>query len=348
MIDKKLSQYAHEQGISYMKAYRMFQAGEIQGAYKSTTGSIFIKDSNSEKEDLIKTAISNETTSKIQIPDLKYERISLAADISTRKNKAADSEIVNRFANIDAGVIPYVSSTTGGGLNKSGITVKDCIVLIQKAYFNVAVMRQIVDLIVDLSVGNIFFKGGNKKSREFFNAYCRKIGITTSFQEQWFLELWTSSNVLAYAYKKSMDAEAIKKITQVYGNGTQTSIAKKKITLPVRFTILNPADIQVGTYSMFVSPTYHKILNGYELERLKHPKNDTDKEVFESLPDETKKVIKEGKTQVVTIELDKDSLLPSFYKKMDYYGLALPVFFPVLDDINWKLQLKKMEWLQRR
>ena len=344
MSDKRLSQYANDHDIPYMTAYRRFQSGEIQGAYKNNKGSIFVKEPDVQQQVTLNHTPVVATVPVQSIPDIKYQNISLAEDITTRKNRSADNPIINRFSNIDEGLMPHVANTSGAG-NKSGIIVRDAIILTQKCYFNVAIFRQIIDLIVDLSIGQIFLKGGTKKARDFFSAYLKHIE-ENSFQEQWFLELWRSSNVLTFAYNKSLKSEDIKRITSVYGlqtsEASQTEAAKR-VTIPVRFTVLNPADIQVGNYSMFMSPVYYKILNGYELARLREPKNEIDKQVLESLPENVKKQIKDKVSQSITIPLPTENVLSCFYKKMDYEGLAVPVFFPVLDDINWKLQLKKMD-----
>ena len=45
----------------------------------------------------------------------------------------------------------------------------------------------------------------------------------------------------------------------------------------------------------------------------------------------------------ISINLDPKRLSYSFYKKQDYEPFAIPFGFPVLDDINAKLELKKMD-----
>ena len=43
------------------------------------------------------------------------------------------------------------------------------------------------------------------------------------------------------------------------------------------------------------------------------------------------------------VYLDPEKLVFSFYKKQDYEPFAIPFGFPVLDDINWKMELKKID-----
>ena len=43
------------------------------------------------------------------------------------------------------------------------------------------------------------------------------------------------------------------------------------------------------------------------------------------------------------MELDPSKLDHAFYKKQDYEPFAIPFGYPVLDDINWKIELKKVD-----
>lgn len=45
----------------------------------------------------------------------------------------------------------------------------------------------------------------------------------------------------------------------------------------------------------------------------------------------------------ITIPLDPKKINAVFYKKQDYEPFAVPMGFPVLDDINWKAEMKKMD-----
>jgi hypothetical protein len=42
-------------------------------------------------------------------------------------------------------------------------------------------------------------------------------------------------------------------------------------------------------------------------------------------------------------ELDPERFVPVFYKKQDYEPFSVPMGFPVLEDINWKQELKNMD-----
>jgi len=106
---------------------------------------------------------------------------------------------------------------------------------------------------------------------------------------------------------------------------------------------LNPADIQMGGNISFFSGMYYKILTDYELERIKNPKTEEDQQVYDSLDPETKKALKGRNLGIISLKLDPDKVTPVFYKKQDYEPFAVPMGYPVLEDINWKSEMKKMD-----
>jgi hypothetical protein len=81
------------------------------------------------------------------------------------------------------------------------------------------------------------------------------------------------------------------------------------------------------------------------MERLANPKNDYDKAVFEALDPQDQKLIKDGAyfKDGLKINLENERLAYSFYKKQDYEPFAIPFGYPVLEDINAKMEMKKMD-----
>jgi hypothetical protein len=61
------------------------------------------------------------------------------------------------------------------------------------------------------------------------------------------------------------------------------------------------------------------------------------------LDEKARELISEKKSSTVLLELDKTKVHAVFYKKQDYEPFAVPMGFPVLEDINWKAELKKMD-----
>jgi hypothetical protein len=113
--------------------------------------------------------------------------------------------------------------------------------------------------------------------------------------------------------------------------------------LPAKYSILNPADIQMGGNISFASGSYFKVLSDYEVARLKYPKTEQDQEVFDNLPEQAKKTIKNTDSGTVTMILDPRRTYGVFYKKQDYEPFAVPLGFPVLEDLDYKKELRKMD-----
>ena len=94
----------------------------------------------------------------------------------TRRNKAATiTERTDRYKHIDNGLVPYKYSY--GTSNKSSVNVRDAVVLCQKAYYNFSIFRNTIDLMTEFSVSDIYYQGGSKKSRSFFEALFKKLNI---------------------------------------------------------------------------------------------------------------------------------------------------------------------------
>jgi hypothetical protein len=276
----------------------------------------------------------------LMVSEASYEtRAATSSDSNNtgvRRNAASSITRSDRYKNIEDGLIPF--RYTSGMKNNSNMSIRDAVILCQKAYYNFAIFRNTIDLMTEFSCSNIYFKDGSQKSRDFFNALFKKINIF-DLQDQFFREYYRSGNVFIYRFDTKVKNEDINKITQTFGLTAKASNVK----LPARYIIVNPADVQIGGSINFSLGRYYKVLSDYELERLKAPKTDEDKEVLESLPPETQKLINQKTVGILTLPLDRERLAAVFYKKQDYEPFAVPMGFPVLDDINWKAEMKKMD-----
>ena len=256
-----------------------------------------------------------------------------------RRNVGGQIERTNRFENIDNGIVPYKYSK--GVNNKSSLDVRDVVILCQKAYYNFAVFRNVIDLMTEFSSTNLYFTGGSQKSRDFLDALFKKIDMQ-SFLDRFFREYYRSGNVFIHRFDTKIQPDDLRRITQTYGGSKLTSFAEEG-KLPSRYIILNPADIQMGGNISFFSGLYYKILTDYEMERIKNPKTEEDQQVYDSLDPETKKALKGRNLGIISLKLDPDKVTPVFYKKQDYEPFAVPMGYPVLEDINWKQEMKKMD-----
>jgi hypothetical protein len=251
---------------------------------------------------------------------------------SYRRNVSSNIERTDKYTNIDKGLVPFTSTDSKGSMS-----VRDAVILCQKAYYNFSVFRNAIDLMTEFAAASICFRGGSKKSRRFFEALLKKINIS-DLQDRFFREYFRSGNVFLYRLDAEIKKEDVKKLSQTFG--------AKKIKIPYRYVILNPADIQLSGSLSFSTDVkkYHKVLSDYELERVRVAKTDEDKKIRDSLPAEVKKLLNSGQViNCIRIPLEAEKISAVFYKKMDYEPFAVPMGYPVLEDINHKSELKRMD-----
>lgn len=256
---------------------------------------------------------------------------------SVRRNRASTISRTDKYANIENGVIPFIYGG-GGGKYTSNISIRDTIILCQKAYYNFSIFRNTIDLMTEFSCSPIYFTGGSDQSRKFFEVWKERVNLW-KLQDMFFREFFRSGNVFLYR----LNAEFTKKDMRVISDLITANAASE---VPIRYIILNPADIQAVGAASFVSPQYVKILNDFEMQVLTNPSSDQDKQLSEKV-----KSIKELETnsnaaqsnQYMVFELEPEKFIPVFYKKQDYEPFSVPMGFPVLEDINWKQELKNMD-----
>lgn len=267
--------------------------------------------------------------------------VSLASDdyplTTRRRNVSAITEREFRYKNIEDGLTPFRYDKHNYGNGIETCSIYEAVILCQKAYYNYGPLRNVIDLMVDFSATDLYLKGSTAKIRKFYQAWFNKIGIN-NLVTQFFREYYRSGNVFLYKHNAKLKESDLRNLVKIYSG---TSVASA--VLPVRYVILNPADIQsTGTMSMGIAKTYYKRLSDYELERLRNPRTPEDKEVFDSLDEDVKKQIKSGVAQAL-IPLPMKDITYIGYCRLSYEPFAVPFAYPVLEDINYKLELKKID-----
>jgi hypothetical protein len=248
---------------------------------------------------------------------------------SVRRHRQVKS---SKFSNISSGLLPFDQDS-------SGVNVRDTIELCQKAYANVSIFRNAIDIMSELSNSKLKLFEGTKKSRDFVSKWFEKINLN-NLKDQYFREYYRSGNIFLYRVDGKFSTEDFLKLSKIYsGKGLRPN------QIPIKYIVLNPYDITLENATSFKNGVYKKILNQYDLEKLSNPKTEYDEQVYKGLPSEVKQQIKKGdfSKDGVNVIIDPDKLSYSFYKKQDYEPFAIPFGYPVLDDINWKLELKKID-----
>ena len=282
--------------------------------------------------DLLGEAFYTSDASYKEVSQARRQQASTSSFNGARKNRAAFVNLKNRYSSIDCGLLPYDYST-------DGINVRDTIELCQKAYSNVAVFRNAIDIMSEFTNTDIYLEGGTKKSREFFYEWFKKVNIL-NIKDQYFREYYRSGNVFLYRVDGKFKADDYARLMNQVG-----SINPSANKIPLRYILLNPYDVVAKRATTFSVGAYEKVLSEYELARLQNPQTEEDIELFQSLDPETQETIKKGgySAKGLKLALDPQRLSFSFYKKQDYEPFAIPFGFPVLEDINAKMELKKMD-----
>lgn len=253
------------------------------------------------------------------------------AGTAARKNRVATFPKYNDYANIRDGMLPYDYTT-------EGVNVREAVLLCQKAYANIAIFRNAVDIMAEFANSELYLEGGSKSSRDFITKWFQKIYIWR-VTDQFFREYYKSGNVFMYRVDGQFDHGDFQKLSLVYGSRL------KEGTIPLRYIFLNPFDVITYRTTGFGIGNYRKVLSEYEIERLANPKTDEDAEILQALPKETQNLLEQGGwgQRGISIPLEPEKLSYAFYKKQDYEPFAIPFGFPVLADLNWKMELKKID-----
>ena len=261
----KLSKWAADNNVEYRDAWKQVKAGVFPHKTKvSKTNRIWVESQANDKMKEL-TAISPVFAGEVK------------QSIASRRNRAATLTRTDAYFHIENGIDPF--QLGGRGSNKNDfISVNDAIRLTQKAYYNFSIFRATIDIMTEFSSNKIFLREGNNKSRDFFDQLFKKVNII-NLQERFFREYYRSGNVFLYRFESTPQTEDLSKLNKAY----QTSVAKNLI-LPAKYIILNPVDIVAGGNISFASSQFFKNLNGYEVDRLKDPKTQEDKDFLASLP----------------------------------------------------------------
>ncbi len=259
---------------------------------------------------------------------------SSGGEASLTKTPATYGEqFVGRYGNIIDGILPFEE------MNNS-VSVRCAIELCQRAYFNVAIFRNAIDIMAEFANSPIHLEGGTKPAKDFIEKWLQRIKIW-SIKDQYFREYYRSGNVFFYRLDGKLKLDDFKKLSTAYARRESLRLGE----IPIKYVLLNPYDIVSTRSTYFQGDVYRKVLSQYELEKLQKPTSDEDRELLNSLPNKTRDEIKRGlfSKEGIYMPLDPSRLSYSFYKKQDYEPFAVPFGFSILEDINRKIELKKID-----
>lgn len=259
----------------------------------------------------------------------------LGGTTSYRDSVAPSINPTLAFPNIAQGILPFSMYGSGNG---TFYGVSEVITICYQAYFNFALLRNAINLLRNFSVSKIHVRTTNKRVKTFIQTWFDAIGLD-AFLMQYFLEYYRSGNVFIYKFNGRIDESGMNMLRETYG-AESSGISQ---TVPIRYTILNPMQVylQLGPTAPY---GYVRMLSTYEINRLRYPQTQEDVQVLESMPEFVQQQIRStGTYPYLYVPLDPKRLFTVFYDKMDYEPLAVPMAFPVLPDIEYKLGLRRMD-----
>jgi len=210
-------------------------------------------------------------------------------------------------------------------------SIKMCL----KAYKNVGIIRNIIDLMGDFACQGINLVHRDKSVETFYQQWFKKVeGKERS--ERFLNNLYRSGNVVMYRSYADISPGLIKYMRSVANDiKFEEDIAKNEI--PLRYNFFNPLSLDVKEdgelYLNITSGGRFAFDNGWSAT---YDMKTIPKHIFDTLPSKLQQQIKKNTGQ---IPLEKDRLIIAHYKKDDWEQWADPIIHAVLDDI---ILLEKM------
>jgi len=244
------------------------------------------------------------------------------------------------YPNLSQIPLPWASfgdnlATAGGGGGRQYQGMKNAIELCARAYVGVPIFRNAVEVAVEFSNQELYIKTDNTSMKTFFQEWFKIIDID-KLKQDGLREYYRSGNVFFYKFSG--------KFGPAYYKNFQQSFGSKNNRIPIRYYLLNPANVFVPTGLSFPY-TYVRLLSTYDIERLRTPQTEQDQQVYDDMPQFVKDQINVTSAYPLGIYLpmDPQRLRFMFYKKQSYEPLAVPMGYPILPDLEYKLALKQMD-----
>lgn len=330
---KTLREYAKLEGISYAGAYKRWKDGRIQDAFQDADKQIYVGK---------REVIESKQNAPVMFDNLPATTTAVSwneaigSDPPSRFNKSFYIKPQRRFDHIEESPTPFTYA--GTGYKESDVTVRDAIMLCQRAYWGFSIFRSTIELFTEFCVNNIYFKGGSRKSRTFFELFFKKVGIN-KLQDIFFRELWRSGNCFIYRFFGKLQGIDYKELVKLFGG----NLDRTNVEIPIKYILLNPADIHAHGAISFDRPSYYHVLSDYELERIRNPRTPQDQAVFDSLSPEDQKKVKSKGRGAVHRELSVKDIVSVFLSKQSYEAFSVPLGFGVLEHLNHKKELELMD-----
>jgi hypothetical protein len=151
-----------------------------------------------------------------EVSQASYTRAKESASSTNIKVPRNGTDVnIGRYSLISQGLLPYEYT-------KDGVDIRDAIMLCQKAYANVAIVRNTIDITTEFANTDIYLDGGTERSREFFQKWFEKIKLW-KLKDQYFREYYRSGNIFLYRIDGKFNAEDFKLLKGLSENGIKNN-----------------------------------------------------------------------------------------------------------------------------
>lgn len=250
------------------------------------------------------------------------------------------------------------SMVTGlGSFSRFGID-KQRIASCMFAVKDFGIIKNVKDIMIDFSSEGFTVEHTNAVAQRFLRSYVKATKFDDTLNEI-FDMFYTTANTFIWETPATIPNAKINEFKRTMGVKTDYK-TKGDVTLPWKYTILNPLNIEtigsrlMGTfqYGFNLSDADMRVLNTKGDPNARQG-NDLDNrfntqrfpETQNVLPEEFRSMIKKDKNgnfkQVVPLDSDRLDVL--FYKKLSTDTWAVPPLWPALEDVDFKRTLRLMD-----
>lgn len=227
---------------------------------------------------------------------------------------------------------------------QKAINIKDVIRDCNKAYDDVGLIRNVIDLMADFAVKGISIVHPNKSIERFYKKWFKKInGVERS--ERFLNLFYRTGNVFVKRSSFKPKESFIKQMKSIAKPDLKQDPSPEDVLpegeIPIKYTFLNPSSIELASEEL--SSFLGKDHNIYAIKlpptlvnKVKNPETELDKQLLSKIPEDIKKSIKEDGIVV----LDPNKIVVYFYKKDDWKAWATPMLRPILKELQVLEKLK--------
>ena len=221
----------------------------------------------------------------------------------------------------------------------------DIIRACQAVYRKVGLVRNIIDLMADFASEGLTLQHPIKTQQRFYREWARRVDLQDRAHD--FMRLMLrDANVIVRRRKARITLPVKKEFTKGQDDDEPVERLKKrkkttnKRTIPWRYTFISPTIVEKlgGDVGKFFGTTRVGIRLPAKLARaINRPKGKVEKELVAKLPPEIRQA---AKSRNKVVELDRDNVHVSHYKKDDWEDWSTPFLFGILDDILFKEKMR--------